>query len=97
MHGIIELYSNGQAVIAIEPLYDKITETNTSFIMLEKEGKMGLYRYGYTLPAEYDRIFIPELLGWIKVMKNGVWGYVDENNRFTERLDKAFLYNKGGL
>ena len=47
--------------------------------MLEKEGKMGLYRYGYTLPAEYDRIFIPELLGWIKVMKNGVWGYVDEN------------------
>ena len=96
-HGIIELYSNGQAVIAIEPLYDKITETNTSFIMLEKDGKTGLYRYGYTLPAEYDRIFIPELLGWIKVMKNGVWGYVDENNRFTERLDKAFLYNKGGL
>ena len=92
-YGIIELYSNGLAVIAIEPLYDKITETNTSFIVLEKDGKMGLYRYGYTLPAEYDRIFIPELLGWIKVLKDGVWGYIDADNKFTERLDEAFLHN----
>lgn len=91
--GIIELYGNGLAVVAIEPLYDKITETDTIFILLEKEGKMGLYKYGYTLPAEYENIFIPKLFGWIKVLKDGIWGYIDADNKFTERLDKAFLHN----
>lgn len=91
--GIIELYGNGCAKVVAGAEYDEIYETGTPFLLLRQERKYGLYRYGYILPACFERIFVPEILGWIKVMKNGVWGYVDEDNRFTERLDKAFLHN----
>ncbi|MBR3613297.1 MAG: hypothetical protein IKL54_08380 [Bacteroidaceae bacterium] len=91
--GIIEFYGNRSAVVTIEPIYDEIAETGTGFLLLEKDGKQGLYCYGYLLPAEYDRIFIPEVLGWIKVLKNGVWGYIDAKNNFTKKLEEAFLYS----
>ncbi|MBR3977932.1 MAG: WG repeat-containing protein [Bacteroidaceae bacterium] len=90
--GIIELYSDGCAKVVTGAEYDEICETDTQFLLLRQERKYGLYRYGYILPAGFDRIFVPEILGWIKVMQNGVWGYVDADNKFTERLDEAFLH-----
>lgn len=91
--GIIELYGNGCAKVAVEALYDDIAETGTPFLLLRQEREYGLYRYGYILPACFERIFVPYTLGWIKVMRKGVWGYIDADNKFTERLDEAFLHN----
>lgn len=90
-YGIIELYC-GFARVRVEPIYDDIQETDGGYVILKKDGKCGLFKYGYILPTEYERIFIPTVMGWIKVMKNGVWGYVDTNNEFTEDMNKAFLH-----
>ena len=91
-YGIIELYSDF-ARVRVEPIYDDIQETDGGYVILKKNGKCGLFKYGYVLPTEYERIFIPTVMGWIKVMKNGVWGYVDTNNEFTEDMNKAYLYH----
>lgn len=91
-YGLIELYSGDFAKVKVEPIYDDIQETDGGYIILKKDGKCGLFKYGYVLPTEYERIFIPTVMGWIKVMKNGVWGYVDTNNEFTEDMNKAYLY-----
>ena len=90
-YGIIELYC-GFARVRVEPIYDDIQETDGGYVILKKDGKCGLFKYGYILPTEYERIFIPTVMGWIKVMKNGVWGYVDTKNEFTEDMKKAYLH-----
>ncbi len=91
-YGIIELYGGDFAKVKVEPIYDDIQETDGGYVILKKNGKCGLFKYGYVLPTEYERIFIPTVMGWIKVMKNGVWGYVDTNNEFTEDMNKAYLH-----
>lgn len=91
-YGLIELYGGDFAKVKVEPIYDDIQETDGGYVILKKNGKCGLFKYGYVLPTEYERIFIPTVMGWIKVMKNGVWGYVDTNNEFTEDMNKAFLH-----
>ena len=91
-YGLIELYGGDFAKVKVEPIYDDIQETDGGYVILKKNGKCGLFKYGYVLPSEYERIFIPTVMGWIKVMKNGVWGYVDTNNEFTEDMNKAYLH-----
>ena len=91
-YGLIELYGGDLAKVKVEPIYDDIQETDGGYVILKKNGKCGLFKYGYVLPTEYERIFIPTVMGWIKVMKNGVWGYVDTNNEFTEDMNKAYLH-----
>lgn len=91
-YGIIELYGGDFARVRVEPMYDDIQETDGGYVILKKNSKCGLFKYGYVLPTEYERIFIPTVMGWIKVMKNGVWGYVDTNKEFTEDMNKAFLH-----
>lgn len=90
-YGIIKLYDGDLAKEQVEPIYDDIQETDGGYLILKKDGKYGLFKYGYVLPTEYERIFIPTVMGWIKVMKDGVWGYIDTNNEFTEDMNKAYL------
>lgn len=91
--GIIELYGDGSANVVVEAEYDEICETGTPFLLMKQNRKHGLYRCGYILPAEFEKVFVPSVLGWIKVMKDGEWGYIDADGKFTERLDEAFLHN----
>ena len=92
--GAVCLYGGDFARTIIEPIYDLIECTNSGFILLKKNGKYGLYKYGYILPTEYERIFVPSVFGWVKVLKNGVWGYIDVNKNFTNDINKAYLYNE---
>ena len=92
--GIVCLYGGDFARITIEPIYDLIEEANCGFLILKKNGKYGLYKYGYILPTEYERIFIPIVLGWVKVLKDGVWGYIDIDRNFTSDINKAYLYSE---
>ena len=92
--GIVCLYGGDFARITIEPIYDLIEEANCGFLILKKNGKYGLYKYGYILPADYERIFIPVVLGWVKVLKDSVWGYVDADKNFTTDINKAYLYSE---
>lgn len=88
--GIMTLFNSNVAQVSVEPEYDSVESTDGGFLVLKKDGKFGLFKYGYLLPAEYDRVFVPSEMGWIKVMKDGVWGYVDADNKFTTDLNKAF-------
>lgn len=93
-YGVVCLYGGDFARITIEPIYDSIEETDSGFIILKKSGKYGVYKSGYILPAEYERIFIPVVLGWVKVLKDSVWGYVDADKNFTTDINKAYLYSE---
>lgn len=75
-----------------DPVCDAIESTSSGFLLLQKDGLYGLCRYGYRLPIAYERIHIPSILGWVKVMKDGVWGYIDSNRQFTEKMSEAFLH-----
>jgi hypothetical protein len=58
--------------------------------LTEKDGKLGLSGNGVSIPAEYDEIHVPKIMGWIKAKKGNVWGYFDVDGRFTEDISKAF-------
>lgn len=78
----------------LEPEYDYIEHLLEShFTLLKKDGKCGLWNYGIFIPPIYEDVFVPEVLGWIMVKKDGKWGYIDENNDYTDDINKAFLYH----
>ena len=76
--------------IDLEAIYDKIIEKSGRFLTL-KDGKYGLLIHPKPIPAEYDEIRVPSLMGWIKARKGNVWGYFDVDYQFTEDISKAYL------
>lgn len=91
--GVMLLTADAEfARVMVEPAYDAVEPTHGGFLLLRKDEKEGLFKYGYLLPAEYERVFVPSVMGWVKVLKEGVWGYVDANREFTTELGKAFLF-----
>lgn len=83
--------------IDIPPIYDRIIHVeNHDFIFLvEKDGKYGLYN-NLLVPAEYDEIKIPVFIGWIKARKGDVWGYFDNEGKFTEDISRAYMISENG-
>lgn len=90
-YGAVCLYGGDFARTIIEPIYDSIEGSNCGIIIIKKNGNYGIYKSGYMLPAEYERVFIPSVLGWVKVLKDGVWGYIDVDKKFTNDINKAYL------
>lgn len=90
--GVLAMCGGDYARVVAEPLYDGAMETNGGYVILEKNAKRGLCKMGYMLPCEYDSVFVPNPMGWVKVVKNGEWGYIDARNEFTTDLGRAFLY-----
>ena len=43
------------------------------------------------IPPVYDGFFVPEVFGWIRVCKDGEWGYLDVDNEFTPDESKPYL------
>ena len=78
--------------VDLEPIYDKITLMDNGYYLTEKDGKLGLSGNGLLIPAEYDEIHVPEIMGWIKAKKGNVWGYFDVDGHFTEDISKAFQF-----
>ena len=76
--------------VDLEPIYDKITLMDNDYYLTEKDGKLGLSGNGVSIPAEYDEIHVPKIMGWIKAKKGNVWGYFDVDGHFTEDISKAF-------
>ena len=78
--------------VDLEPIYDKITLMDNDYNLTEKDGKFGLSGNGLLIPAEYDEIHVPEIMGWIKARKGNIWGYFDVDGHFTEDISKAFQF-----
>lgn len=76
--------------VDLEPVYDKITLKDYDYLLTEKNGKFGLSGNGILIPAEFDEIQVPEIMGWFKARKGDVWGYFDVDCHFTEDVSKAF-------
>ena len=75
--------------IDLEAIYDKIIKKSCGFLT-QKDGKYGLLLHSKPIPAEYDEIQVPSLMGWIKARKGNVWGYFDVDCLFTEDISKAY-------
>lgn len=87
----------GKVVDIIEPIYDAITSIEDfegcdipDIVMLEKDGKYGLFLYGNIIPPIYDKISIPSVMGWIRVKIGGEWYYIDSDLQPTQDVEKAF-------
>lgn len=72
--------------------YDSIEPCrNTPYMLLCKDGKVGLHGTIHPIPTIYDNVYVPPHLGWIKVKHHGQWGYIDSRGQFTADIDQAFL------
>ena len=60
-------------------------------MLIKKGDKLGVFIDGHIVPPLYDGVFVPEVFGWIRVCKNGEWGYLDVDNEFTADVDMAYL------
>lgn len=95
--GLIQV-AGDRCIELLPPIYDSLEEyPQTPYILLCKDGKVGLY--GATLPILpiYDGIYLSQQLGWIKVKHQGTWGYIDSKGRYTDDINHAFLYHSSIL
>lgn len=78
----------------LPPIYDSLEEyPQTPYILLCKDGKVGLYGATLPIPPIYDGIYLSQQLGWIKVKHQGTWGYIDSKGHYTDDINHAFLYH----
>ena len=80
--------------IPTNPEYDEIIEGGHHCylkLLLKKGAKVGVQMDDIFIPPIYDGFFIPEVFGWIRVCKDGEWGYLDVDNEFTPDESKAYL------
>ena len=95
LQGFMEIAHGCIKVTEILPaIYDSISDYDEKrmYLQLCKDGKVGLYGAQIPLPPIYDGIYIPQIVGWIKVKLHGRWGYIDRHGHFTEDIGEAFLY-----
>lgn len=90
--GIIRIYDDAVQVV-LEPCHDDVV-LRYPFFLFKNSGKLGLMGKGFMLPPVYDDIFIPSNLGWVKVLLNNEWGYIDVDGRFTTDMEHAYLYHE---
>ena len=93
--GIANYY---QSSFPTELEYDELMESERSWgceYLIKKGDKLGVFIDGHIVPPVYDGAFVPEVFGWIRVYKNGEWGYLDVDNEFTADVDKAYLCFSG--
>ena len=94
-------FADDNAII-LYPEFDRIIYTPrkiTPYLTTEKDGKYGMHLEEYTIPAEYDEIRLPEVMGWVKVRKGNTWGFIDAYGAFTEDIQQAYImdYNIGDI
>lgn len=93
--GFLEVAHGCIKVTEVLPaIYDSISgyDERRMHLQLCIDGKVGLYGAQIPLPPIYDGIYIPRIIGWIKVKYKGQWGYIDKQGSFTDDIDRAFLY-----
>lgn len=96
-YGLMKMEGLGGREI-LEPIYDDIVEEDDEFIhIIKKDGKIGFYYEDIVVLPEFEDIYLPKIFGWIKVKKNGEWGYIGINREFTTDVNKAFLYYQFSL
>lgn len=87
--GIIR--SNGEVVVPCE--MDLIHELANGFSALVKDGKIGIYTiHGDYFEPQFDDA--DEEAGFLKVCKDGVWGYLTEKGEFIDENDDKRLENE---
>ena len=81
-----------KCVEELPAIYDNIEPCpRTPYMLLSKDGKVGLHGTIQPIPTIYDNIYVPPHLGWIKVKRQGQWGYIDSRGQFTDDIGQAFL------
>ena len=88
----------GKVITIIEPIYDIIISIERfdgydipELLLLEKDGKYGLFFYGNIVPAIYDEFSIPSVMGWIRAKIGDEWYYIDSDFNPTKDVNNAFL------
>lgn len=88
----------GEHKFQVEAVYDEILFAGEYYkhLLLKKDGKVGAYVDGIMaapvyVPPVYDGVFVPDVFGWVRVCKDGEWGYLDVDNQYTPDVEKAFL------
>lgn len=87
--GIIK--SNGEVVVPCE--MDLIHELANGFSALVKDGKIGIYTiHGDYFEPQFDDA--DEEAGFLKVYKDGAWGYLNGEGEFIDENDEERLENE---
>jgi hypothetical protein len=60
-------------------------------MLIKKGDKLGVFLEGHIVPPLYDGVFVPEIFGWVRVCRNGEWGYIDINGDYTADANEAYL------
>lgn len=78
---------------SVELEYDEIIEKERHYnieLRTRRGNKWGVYMNDFIIPPIYDDVFVPEIFGWVRVCKDGEWGYIDVNNEFTLDVSEAY-------
>ena len=95
--GVICVYKDGkiglmglleEACVIFDPVYDDINNIRYEQYVLKKDGKYIYWNDGRA-SEPFDNIHVPRFAGWIKVCKDGEWGWLGGHLQFTINLQDA--------
>lgn len=87
--GLMQLFE--EADVVFDTVYDDINNIRYDQFVLKKDDKFIYWNDG-RVSEPFDRIHVPRFAGWIKVCKDGEWGWLDGNLQFTADLQDAHEY-----
>ena len=85
--GMIEVAHEVYEIFKAE--YDAITEFAQGKYIVVKNKEQYYSREGRISPTSFDEIRVPVCAGWIRVKKEGIWGYLDGNLEFSSSESDA--------
>ena len=88
--GLVNLFDKVE--VWLEPIFDNINIFNNLHIVVSCNGLKGYWHKGQLSNVCFEDIYIPQFAGWVKVKKDGLWGWLDGNLCFTTEQSDAHEY-----
>ena len=88
--GLVNLWDRVE--VWLEPIYDNINVFNNLHIVVSCNGLKGYWHNGQLSDVCFEDIYIPRFAGWVRVKKDGIWGWLDGNLCFTTEQSNAHEY-----
>lgn len=76
----------------VEPICDELIVEEGVYAITRIGDKYGFYDGLSCIPAEYDDYRVGHCLSYLRLKKDGQWGYIDGDGNWTEDISRAKVY-----
>ena len=95
LNGKYGIYNSHNGAWLLEPIYDEfLIKENHRCIITKLGNQYGFFNDEFNILPAYDAILLGSFYSFIRVLKNGITGYIDETGSWTNDIAQARVYTR---